>query len=180
MQVDGKNEFRVETKTLAPKADDEGQLQVATAELVDARGNTSNGSSPRQRPQGRFAHLGFTNIWDSECTIPAYDQVKVYTITDRPVYRPGTPVRFKFWVARARYDQPEASEFAGTVFTVEIRNPKGEKVFTKDFKADAFGGFDGSFELPSDADARASIRSSSPTMAAARSGSRNTRSPSSR
>ena len=81
----------------------------------------------------------------------AYDQVKVYTITDRPVYRPGTPVRFKFWVARARYDQPEASEFAGKTFTVEIQNPKGDKVFTKDFTADAFGGFDGSFELPSDA-----------------------------
>ncbi len=77
--------------------------------------------------------------------------MKVYTITDRPVYRPGSPVRFKFWVARARYDQPVASEFAGQTFAVEIQNPKGDKVFAKTFKADAFGGFDGSFELPSDA-----------------------------
>ena len=60
-------------------------------------------------------------------------------------------MRFKFWVARARYDQPDASEFAGKPFTVEIQNPKGDKVFTKEFTADAFGGFDGSFELPSDA-----------------------------
>ena len=36
-------------------------------------------------------------------------------------------------------------------FTVEINNPKGDKVFTKEFTADAFGGYDGSFELPSDA-----------------------------
>ena len=77
--------------------------------------------------------------------------VKAYAITDRPVYRPGGPVKFKFWVAHARYDQPDASEFAGQGFLVEVRNPKGDKVFTGDFKADAFGGFDGSFELPSDA-----------------------------
>ena len=77
--------------------------------------------------------------------------MKVYTITDRPVYRPGAPVRFKFWVARSRYDQPDAADFAGQSFNVEIHNPKGEKVLTKKFTADKFGGFDGSFELPSDA-----------------------------
>ena len=32
-----------------------------------------------------------------------------------------------------------------------IQNPQGEKVLTKQFNADAFGGFDGTFELPSDA-----------------------------
>ena len=60
-------------------------------------------------------------------------------------------MHFKFWVARSRYDQPEAADFAGQPFDVEIHNPKGEKVFTKHFTADNFGGFDGSFELPSDA-----------------------------
>ena len=60
-------------------------------------------------------------------------------------------MRFKFWVARSRYDQPDAAFFAGQTFNVEVQNPKGEKVFTKQFTADKFGGFDGSFELPSDA-----------------------------
>ncbi len=60
-------------------------------------------------------------------------------------------MRFKFWIARPSYDQRETSEFAGKSFTVEILNPKGDKVFIKEFTADAFGGFDGSFELPSDA-----------------------------
>ena len=60
-------------------------------------------------------------------------------------------MRFKFWVARARYDQQEKSEFAGQQFAVQIRNPKGDEVFSKLFFADAFGGYDGSFELPSDA-----------------------------
>ena len=60
-------------------------------------------------------------------------------------------MRFKFWIARSRYDQPDAADFAGQAFEVEIQNPKGEKVFTKEFTADQFGGFDGSLELPSDA-----------------------------
>ncbi len=150
LQVPGKNEHRVETKTHAFKTGDNGEIQVPTAALTD-----SNGSYQwliaAGTPQGRLAHLGFTNIWAYGHRHPVADEVKVYTITDRPVYRPGSPVRFKFWVARARYDLPDATDFAGQSFTVVIQNPKGEKVFTKEFTADKFGGFDGSFELPSDA-----------------------------
>ena len=72
-------------------------------------------------------------------------------ITDRPVYRPGQPVRFKFWVGPRPLRPARRLGFAGKTFTVEIQNPKGEKIFTKNFEADDFGGFDGSFELPSDA-----------------------------
>jgi len=150
VHVEGKNESRVATKTLALATGDDGQLQVATAALTEPNGQF-NWLTTVRTPQGRFAHLGFTNIWLFGQRDPAYNQVKVYTITDRPVYRPGAPVRFKFWVARSRYDQRENSEFAGKAFTVEIQSPKGDKVFAKDFTADAFGGFDGSFELPSDA-----------------------------
>ena len=150
LQVDGKNEYHVDTKTLAVKTDDQGQLTVTTDDLNSPQTNYQWLLTARTTA-GRFAHLGFMNIWAFPQQEAAYNQIKVYTITDRPVYRPGTPVRFKFWVARARYDQPEASEFAGKSFTVEIRNPKGDKVFTKECTADAFGGYDGSFELPSDA-----------------------------
>ena len=52
---------------------------------------------------------------------------------------------------RARFDQHEKSEFAGQHFAVQIRNPKGEEVFSKLLFADEFGGYDGSFDLPSDA-----------------------------
>ena len=38
VQVDGKNEFRVETKTLSLKTDGDGQVQVPTAELNDREG----------------------------------------------------------------------------------------------------------------------------------------------
>ena len=125
-------------------------MQVATADLNGPAGFFQWLVTARTT-EGRFAHLGFTNIWAFPDQDLPMTQVKAYAITDRPVYRPGTAVRFKFWVARARYDQQETSEFAGKPFTVEIRNPKGDKVFTKEFTADAFGGYDGSFELPSDA-----------------------------
>ena len=155
VQVDGRNEWRVETRSLALKTDDDGQLQVPIADL-DGPGAPGH-RSPYQwvvtarTPDGRLAYQGFSYIWGAGRLDPTYDMVKAYAITDRPVYRPGGPVKFKFWVAHARYDQPDASEFAGQGFLVEVRNPKGDKVFTGDFKADAFGGFDGSFELPSDA-----------------------------
>ncbi len=150
VQVDGKNEYRVETRVLSLQADENGQLEVPISEPRNPMGPYQWLITARTT-EGRFAHLGFTNIWAVRAQDPAYNQVKVYTITDRPVYRPGAPVRFKFWVARARYDQPDASEFAGKTFTVRIHNPKGDKVFAKSFTADAFGGLDGSFELPSDA-----------------------------
>ena len=76
-----------------------------------ARGPASPTSA--SRPSGRSSYYD-----------PAYNQVKVFTITDRPVYRPGQPVQFKFWVAHAQYDQPDASDFAGK--TVHRRDPQSQ------------------------------------------------------
>ena len=150
VQVQGKNEFRVDTRTVALKSDGDGQVQVATADLTGPQAYYQ-WLITAKTPEGRFAHLGFANLWAFPEQPSAYNEVKVYAITDRPVYRPGTPVRFKFWTARARYDQEEKSEFAGKPFMVQIRNPKGDAVFTKELTADDFGGYDGSFDLPSDA-----------------------------
>jgi uncharacterized protein YfaS (alpha-2-macroglobulin family) len=149
--VDRTKEIRVETKALTLKTDEEGQLQVPIADLTDARNGVYQWIITTSTPDGRLAHLGFANIWALGGWSWPPNEAKVYTITDRPVYRPGAPVRFKFWVARNLYEQPDVSEFAGATFTVQIQNPRGDKVFTKDLTADAFGGFDDLFELPSDA-----------------------------
>ncbi|APW59396.1 alpha-2-macroglobulin family protein [Paludisphaera borealis] len=147
----GTNKFETDVKTEAYRTDDAGQVFAPIPEpRADERGPFQWLATARTA-DGRLAHLGFSNVWRIDRQDPLYDQVRVYTITDRPVYRPGAPVRFKFWVARSRYDQPDASDFAGQDFQVEIHNPKGEKVFTKTLRSDAFGGFDGTFELPSDA-----------------------------
>jgi alpha-2-macroglobulin len=149
-QVDGKNEFHVETKKLALDTDAQGQVSVALAGF-NGQQHYFQWLATAKTKDGRSAHLGFSNVWAWPDQRSTFDQVKAYPITDRPVYRPGAAVRFKFWVARARYDQQEKSEFAGQQFAVQIRNPKGDEVFSKLFFADEFGGYDGSFELPSDA-----------------------------
>ncbi|HUT25799.1 MAG TPA: MG2 domain-containing protein, partial [Sumerlaeia bacterium] len=101
--------------------------------------------------EGRFAYLGFTGVWYPTYYDREYNETKVFTITDRPVYRPGQPVKFKFWVRHAKYDQEAASSFANQSFTVRIQDPKGDKILENTFTADAYGGFDGEYELPSDA-----------------------------
>ncbi|MBN1919024.1 MAG: alpha-2-macroglobulin, partial [Verrucomicrobia bacterium] len=100
---------------------------------------------------GRFAFLGFSNVWYSRRYDSEYNQTKVYVVTDRPVYRPKQPVKFKFWVRHAKYDQENTSAFAGQSFSVEVRGPKNEIVFSKQFIADEYGGFNGEFMLEDEA-----------------------------
>ncbi|HUE12595.1 MAG TPA: MG2 domain-containing protein, partial [Planctomycetaceae bacterium] len=89
--------------------------------------------------------------WSAQSEKSVYDQNKAFAITDRPVYRPGQAVKFKFWVRNARYDAPPASPFAGQKFKIHITNPQGETALEKTYTADSYGGFDGEFALPADA-----------------------------
>lgn len=147
-QVENRREFTIDLKDETQKTNTDGQVVV---EVPGRDQGAFQWLAVARTDQGRLAYLGFSNIWPIDAQDPVYDQVRVFTMTDRPVYRPGSPVKFKFWVARSRYDQPEGSDFAGKEFDIEIRNPKGDKVYEAKLKADAFGGFDGSFDLPSDA-----------------------------
>ena len=101
--------------------------------------------------EGRFAYLGFTNIWYGNWYDAQYNATKVYAITDRPVYRPEQKVKYKFWIRHAQYDMPDTSEFANQDFTVEIHNPKGEKIVSEKRKTDAYGGIEGEYAIPADA-----------------------------
>ncbi len=149
-QVDRGNRFEIDVEDQSYKTDADGQVFAEIPER-DREWGPHQWLAIARTAGGRLAHLGFSHVWPIDHQDPVYDQVRVYTMTDRPVYRPGSSVKFKFWVARSRYDQPEASDFAGQEFEVEIHNPKGDKVFATKLKADAFGGLDGSYELPSDA-----------------------------
>jgi uncharacterized protein YfaS (alpha-2-macroglobulin family) len=130
------------------------------AELTNADGQTVvNIEGGDQAPQyqwlatattanGRLAYLGFTNMWRSQRDNSALDRVSAFAITDRPVYRPGQKVNYKIWVARAKYDIPMESEFAHKTFQLEIYDPKGEKIDTKQVTANAYGGVAGELTLP--------------------------------
>ena len=101
--------------------------------------------------QGRFAFHGFDRIWFGRRYDQEYKQNKTFVVTDRPVYRPGQTVQFKFWVRHAQYDQKDASQFAGQQFQVVIANPKGEKLLQETMTADEYGGLSSEFGLDDDA-----------------------------
>ena len=81
------------------------------AEFTDADGQVipDPGQQPREMQwliiartkEGRFAYLGFTGVWYGAWHDAQYNAIKVFTITDRPVYRPEQKVKYKFWVRRA-------------------------------------------------------------------------------
>ncbi len=59
--------------------------------------------------QGRLAFLGFSGIWYSNYYDHDYNQRKIFTITDRPVYRPNQSVKFKAWIRHTKYDLENVS-----------------------------------------------------------------------
>jgi hypothetical protein len=101
--------------------------------------------------EGRLAYLGFSQYWHYGNYEQAYNQTKVFTMTDRPVYRPGQQMKFKTWIGQAGYGREPKSAFANQEFDVEIRNPKQEVVASFHLKADQFGGIASEYELPDDA-----------------------------
>lgn len=142
-----------EVKQFAEFTDERGMVELS------AEGNHNNHQwlATATNKEGRFAFLGYSSVWRSNYHDQQYKQVKVLAITDRPVYRPGHKVQFKFWVRNAQYDKTaegdkqQPSRFANQSFQIEIRNPKGEKVYTGEATADAYGGLVGEWTLPDDA-----------------------------
>ncbi len=142
-QLDG-NKYRFQTKNFAELSDDNGFVELD----VDDDSRRLQWLAIATNQQGRFAFLGFQGIWSGEYREQQYRQVKVFTITDRPVYRPNQKVQFKFWVRHAQYDLKDESQYATQSFKVEIHDPKNEKVFTTQLVSDAYGGLEGEWEIP--------------------------------
>ena len=151
VQVDGKNEFRVETKTLALKTDDgpasgrDRSGRTSRSGLLPMAHHREDAAGPI-RPPGLHEHLG-----DSATRLRLRPGQGLHDHRPAGLSSGRAGAVQVLGRAGALRSAAETSEFAGKTFTVEIRNPKDDKVFTKEFTADAFGGFDGSFELPSDA-----------------------------
>ncbi|MBI5367767.1 MAG: alpha-2-macroglobulin, partial [Planctomycetes bacterium] len=140
----------IETSEATYTTDADGQC-VLPAEETQAQFTWLITATTPADAGGRLAWLGWTRVWGS----PLYDQVyqatKVFGITDRPVYRPAQTVKFKVWIAHAKYDETEQSPFAGRPFGVTITNPKGESLLKTTLTADAYGGVTGELALARDA-----------------------------
>lgn len=104
--------------------------------------------------QGRLASLGFSSIWLRERNSIDGERVHLYSVTDRPIYRPQDSLRYKIWLRRVNVttsDDPEVgSRFAGETVRVRIQDPQGDVVFNETRVANEFGGVDGAFVLPKD------------------------------
>ncbi len=137
------NAITIDTTESSLTADGEGQLFVKQGQLQ----NDHQWLITASTPEGRFANLGFTGVWYGQWYDQEYKQVKIFGITDRPVYRPDQSIKFKFWTGLAQYDYKGPPPYAGQGMLVEIRNPKNEKIFEHKYVADAFGGIDGEFKL---------------------------------
>ncbi len=135
-------------KEFSSQTDADGQIILDEHRL----GTGMNWLVTVKNADGRFAHLGFDNVWFSQQFDEQYKQVKAFFISDRPVYRPKDKVEFKCWVGTAKYDQPNSCDWAGKEIVYEIYDPRGEKIVEKkNVKLDAYGGFVGSLELSKDA-----------------------------
>jgi uncharacterized protein YfaS (alpha-2-macroglobulin family) len=144
------NQYRIETTALSETTDADGQIILGADKLPAFYQWLITARKPKDGKGGadRFAYLGFSHTWYGRGYDAEYNQTRVFPITDRPVYRPEQTVKFKLWVRHAKYDQEDKSDFAQRSFTVQIHNPRGDKVLEKAFTTDAYGGLAGEFLLP--------------------------------
>jgi len=142
----GGNKFQIDIKDSTVVTDSSGQAIVPAAD----KSNEFAWLAIATTRAGRLAFLGFTHVWAGQYHDAEYNATKVFTITDRPVYRPDQKVNYKFWVRNAQYDQ-DGSDFGGKSFTLQIQNPRGDMVVEKPVTADQFGGVLGEYALPADA-----------------------------
>ena len=140
----GKPQWKVLTSNFSEFTDADGQVIVPAGKV----GHEYQWLIVARTKEGRLAYTGFTHAWWGQRHDEEYHATRVFAITDRPVYRPEQTVKFKFWIEKSQYDQPDATAFGLQEFTVQINNPQGEKVFEKPFKTDKFGGIEGEFPLP--------------------------------
>lgn len=148
----GGNNYQVDTQSFAEHTNADGQVLLPIPDAAkDPTQREYQWIAIATTPAGRLAYLGFHNVWRAPYHDLEYNEVKTFTITDRPVYRPGQTVEFKFWIRQAQYDLDDKPRFVHEAFAVEIHDPKGEKVFGETLTSDQYGGIAGKFALPADA-----------------------------
>ncbi|MFN9183263.1 MAG: alpha-2-macroglobulin family protein [Planctomycetota bacterium] len=100
---------------------------------------------------GRKAHLGFSGAWVSPYQQDGYGGTKIYGITDRPIYRPGQTLKYKFWLRETNYANDSGPVAVGQELMVKINDPQGNEILSRNVKVDPNGAVDGEFTLGSEA-----------------------------
>ena len=103
--------------------------------LIEARG-------------GRLAWTGMS-YWTPYRPSREREGLFAYCVTDRPVYRPGQTVHFKFWLRRKLGGSYIST--SGTEAQVTVYDPRGDPILRKKLRADDFGGASGELDLGDEA-----------------------------
>ncbi len=141
----------VNTKRFDLTTNDDGLVILDLKNQDKAYQNRFNWLSIATTKEGRLAHLGFDGLWIPSLSSQRNLGVKTFCIKDRPVYRPGDEVSFKAWIAQPSYErEPEdqKNKFAHKAFQVKIRDARGDEVWEGQLTADAYGGIEGGYEIP--------------------------------
>jgi uncharacterized protein YfaS (alpha-2-macroglobulin family) len=142
--IGGTKWYTIHSKSFVRQTDENGQVILDPDEM----NHKLSWLATVTAKSGRLAFLGFSGIWYPNYYDYQYNQTKTFIMTDRPVYRPAQKVRFKAWVRHAKYDKENVSSHAGQHFTITVRNPNNQQIYSKTIKADAYGGLEGEFDLP--------------------------------
>ncbi len=138
-----KNELHVDTVTLTTNQD---------GVIEHARRHADRGSSVEAVVAGEGGRMAFSFFQNwSEQDRGAYEEngPRYYVITDRPVYRPGSLVKFRIWLRELRGRQ-FAEPKAGDDVQVEIRDAKNNEAGRLALKTDETGAASGEFQLGSE------------------------------
>ncbi|HUG20036.1 MAG TPA: MG2 domain-containing protein, partial [Planctomycetaceae bacterium] len=119
------------------KFTDQNGLIFSDKRLIDANMNWLTIA----RKGDRFAFHGYLYFSRHGQASEQPQETKLYVVTDRPVYRPGDSVKLKFWVRTPSYDPDAKEPFLKESLTLEVHNPKGEKLLEKQVTTDQYGGY---------------------------------------
>ncbi|MGK0188984.1 MAG: hypothetical protein ACI9R3_004800 [Verrucomicrobiales bacterium] len=139
-----RRQANIKTREFAEFAGTEGQFFAKGKRRFD---DQYNWLITATTDDGKSGMLGFSGIWIHNNGSSNYEQTKVYTITDRPVYRPGQEVKVKAWIRQVSYDMKDTSKFAGRKVNLTINDPRGQKMLEQRLNADAYGGVDHTLTL---------------------------------
>ena len=176
--IDGNN-YQIDTKNFAEATDENGQAFLPIPDDdKDQAAREFQWLAIATTHDGRLAYLGFHNVWRSHYYDAQYNEVKTFAITDRPVYRPGQAVQFKFWIRQAQYDADDKSRIRASIVRRRNSQSEGRKGLQRNAHLRQLRRHRRQVRAARRRHARPVPAASSSTAAAARSASRNTRSPS--
>lgn len=139
----GRNRYLVKTSRFAERTDAEG-MTVVSKDLAD---QNHQWLVIAKNKEGRFSYWGFNGVWNQNKNDAPYKETKVFSITDRPVYRPNQSVKYKFWVRDVGYEL-DGTHYGNQEFEIKINDPKGNNLVDIKKTSDDFGGINGEYEIP--------------------------------